>query len=322
MTAPDAPFTDLRERTIDMRRCPHHPRELPQGRTRRWHHMAAALAVVSLLGAACGDDDDDTDASATTEPAETESSETTEAVDDTADSSDETDGDLAAFCQGAIDGEAMFVAGPALDAEGNPTPDGLEQFSADIGPAIDGMEENAPEEITDDVETLLAGVRTAIEEGDASITETQEFFEADAAVDAYVYDNCELDGTQEITAVDYGYEDLPETMTPGQVGIRMDNQGEEVHEAVLLRINDDVDLSVDELLELPEAEAEQSTEFRGVVFAPPGEQASAVVDLDEGRYVAICFIPVGTTSLEDAGPGGEGGPPHFTEGMFQPFEVG
>ncbi len=33
-------------------------------------------------------------------------------------------------------------------------------------------------------------------------------------------------------------------------------------------------------------------------------------------------LPVGTTSLEDAGPEGEGGPAHFTEGMVQSFEVG
>lgn len=304
-----------------MQRLLRHSPEFPPGRIRRWRHVAAALAMISLLGAACGDDDDDTDASATSAP-ETDSSETTETADDTDDTDGATEGDLAGFCQGAIDGEALFTAGPALDEEGNPTPDGFEQFAADIGPAIDGMEANAPEEITDDVDTLLTGVRAAVAEGDESITETQEFFEADAAVDAYVYDNCELDETQEITAIDYGYENLPETMSPGQVGIRMDNQGDEVHEAVLLRINDDVELSVDELLELPEAQAEQSTEFRGVVFAPPGEQASAVVDLDEGRYVAICFIPVGTTSLEDAGPEGGGGPPHFTEGMVQPFDVG
>lgn len=285
-------------------------------RRRRWRHVIAAMAVVSLMGAACGDDDD---TSAPADSADGETSTTNEPTETT----EAAEGDLSAFCQAAIEGEALFTAGPELDEEGTPTPDALEEFSAQIGPAIDSIEQNAPDEIADEVETLLTGVRAAIEEGDESITETPDFFEADATIDAYVFENCELDGNEEIVAVDYDYENVPERVAPGQIGIRMVNQGEEVHEAVVLRINDDVDLSVEELLELPEEEAEQSTEFRGVAFALPGEEASAVIDLEEGRHVLICFIPVGTTSFDDAGPQeGGGGPPHFTQGMVREFEVG
>lgn len=277
--------------------------------------VLAAVAVLSLMGAACGDDDE------TSAPVDTDdrATSTSEEPDEPAAAAV----DLSAFCQSSIEGEALFTAGPELDEEGNPTPDGLEEFAAQISPAIDSIEQNAPEEVAAEVETLLRGVRAAVEEGDESIVETPEFFRADAAIDAYVYDNCELDGNQEITAVDYAFEGLPESVEPGQIGIRLDNQGDELHEAAILRINDGVDLSVEELLELPEEEAEAVTEFRGVAFAPPGEQASTVVDLEEGRYVAICFIPVGTTSLEEAGPPGDSDvPPHFTQGMVQEFEVG
>lgn len=272
----------------------HDPSEHRLSRSRRWRDAGAAVVVISLVGAACGDDD----ATSTSE------------------------GVLTDFCDAAIEGEALFSTGPQLDEEGMPTPGALEEFSAQIGPAIDSIEQNAPEEITGDVETLLRGVRSAIEEGDDSITETPEFFRADAAIDAYVYDTCEFDGNQEIIAVDYAYEGLPATVGAGQVGIRMDNEGSEVHEVVILRVNDDVDLSVDELLALPEEEAVMATEFRGVAFAPPGEQASAVIDLEAGRHIAICFIPLGTTSMEDAGPPDEsGGPPHLTQGMVQEFTV-
>jgi hypothetical protein len=37
-----------------------------------------------------------------------------------------------------------------------------------------------------------------------------------------------------------------------------------------------------------------------------------MLDLEPGRYAAVCFIPIG---------GGEDGPPHFTGGMVAELEV-
>lgn len=276
----------------------------------------AVVALVASVGAGCGDDGDDA-----ADPPETSAD--TESP--TTPPDDGTDVDLATFCEAAIGGEAVFLAGPALDAQGNPTPDGLEQFESDIEPFLADLEEHAPAEVAGAVETVVAGVRSAIEGGDASATESPEFFEADSTVDAYVYDRCDLDATEEIVAVNYAFDEVPETVAAGQVGIRLDNQGTEVHEAVLLRIDDDADESVEDLLALPEEEAMELTEFAGVAFAGPGEQGYAVADLDPGRYALVCFIPVGTTSLDGApGPDGEGAveaPPHFTEGMATEFLV-
>jgi len=51
---------------------------------------------------------------------------------------------------------------------------------------------------------------------------------------------------------------------------------------------------------------------------PPGESAYAVTDLEAGDYIAVCFIPVGTVSLD--GPPPEG-PPHVMQGMQHQFTV-
>lgn len=252
------------------------------------------------------------------------------------------DVDLATFCDAAIEGEQIFTAGPELDDEGNPTPEGLETFAQDITPLLDDMGSNAPAEVTNEVSLVVEAARQAVEQGDPSSTETLEFFQADDAVDDFVYENCELETTQEIVAVDYAYEGVPASLPAGEVGLRLDNQGDEVHEAVIFRINDDVDMDIEELLQLPEEEAESQVEFTGVAFAGPGENGSAVVDLAPGRYALVCFIPLETTSLEalfeqpaasegssdgsaaatEAGSEGSAeGPPHFTQGMVAELEV-
>lgn len=299
----------------------------------------AAVAVLALLGAACAPADEGTDGTAQEdEPAEGTDEEAEEI-------------DLAAFCDALIEGEQLFTAGPELDEEGNPTPESLEQLRTDMEPLLEDIEQNTPEEVSSEVDTVLSGVRTALEEGDPASIESPEFFEADAALDEYAYGNCDLENKVDIAAVNYAFQDLPDEIDSGQVALRMDNQGEEVHEAVVLRIDDETDLSVEELLELPEEEGEELAEFKGVAFAAPGDQGYAVMDLEPGRYAFVCFIPVGTETLdqlfeafaaeeeeaegaegegeqgEDAGQEGEAGeeqegpPPHFTQGMFAEVTV-
>jgi len=103
------------------------------------------------------------------------------------------------------------------------------------------------------------------------------------------------------------------------VAFDFSNEGTELHEMALIMINDDTTESIGELLELPEEEAEAKTTFIGVSFAAPGESDTMYADLEEGRYVVICFIPTGSTSMEEAETAD--GPPHFTQGMVQEFTV-
>lgn len=305
------------------------------------------MALLALLGAACGGDDGGGDAGA-------------------------GDIDLASFCEGAIEGEARFIEGPETDDQDNPTEEGLEQFRNDMEPFIEQIDQNTPEEIESEVDEVLEAVRTAVEEGDQSATESEEFVEAESVLDEYVYDNCDFDAKEEFTAVDYAYQDVPQTMDAGLIALRMQNEGTEVHEAVIFKFAENEQRSIQDLLSLPEDQGEQALEFRTAGFAGPGAVGFAVADLDAGRYAMVCFIPLGTKSLEaleEGGPGegaspeaaaspggtasptspvspttglttpaasptvagsppageqqgeGEGGPPHFTQGMVTEFRV-
>ena len=133
-----------------------------------------------------------------------------------------------------------------------------------------------------------------------------------------------------VTGVDYAFAGIPDAVDAGTVlGFR--NEGEEPHEMVVFRINDDVELSIQELLALPEEEVGEMIQHTGFALAAPGEDAEETVTVAEaGNYAMLCFIPVGTTSIPEGTPPPSGepmpsgigsGPPHFTVGMVKQFAV-
>lgn len=140
--------------------------------------------------------------------------------------------------------------------------------------------------------------------------------------------------TVEITAVDYGFEGVPDSVETGTELTLTNDSEDEVHEMVVLRVDDDETRPLEELLQLPDEEAEQVTTFAGVSVALPGDQGvtpeGPVVLSEPGRYVMLCFIPTGADpdayrqaiegDATDA-PQVEGGPPHVAEGMVAEFEV-
>lgn len=150
-------------------------------------------------------------------------------------------------------------------------------------------------------------------------------------------------GTVTVTGVDYLYEGMPSTVPTG-TELAFRNDGEvEPHEMVVLRKNDDVEETFEELLELPQEEALAKAEVVGGVDALPGQVAEDTVAVEEpGEYALICFIPVGTM-VTDVEPqesmgheshvvgslspnesdrvGEPSGPPHYTQGMLQTFSV-
>jgi plastocyanin len=134
-----------------------------------------------------------------------------------------------------------------------------------------------------------------------------------------------------VTGVDYAFAGIPDQVEPGTVlGFR--NSGNEVHEMVVFRINDDVELTLQELLALPQEESSELVQQVGFAIADPGEDAEETVTLAEaGNYGMLCFIPIGTTSVPEGTPPPSGaplpsgigsGPPHFTAGMIKQFTVG
>jgi hypothetical protein len=128
-----------------------------------------------------------------------------------------------------------------------------------------------------------------------------------------------------ITARDYEFEGYEELAATGDYAVSFANEGTELHELVVMKIKDDEERSLEELLQLPEEEAQAAIEAEvGGSFACPGQTADPVAFSVEspGRYIVVCFIPTGTlpttTPEEFQNPQG---PPHFVQGMAHEFTV-
>jgi hypothetical protein len=139
----------------------------------------------------------------------------------------------------------------------------------------------------------------------------------------------------EITGVDYAFEGVPETVPVGTSFTFTNGSALEFHELVMYHIPDDEERSIEELLALSDEEAEAIVgEPLGVSLAMPGEDGETVMGElaveEPGRYVMLCFIPVGADpevvaeamQSEGEGPPDLGdGPPHAVEGMVAEFTV-
>lgn len=272
---------------------------------------AGLLLGLALVLAGCGDDVNSADEPTTTTAGDTgDTTTTTEATSSTTTTAADDEEAAGDFCEAA----------PAVDvalAADEPDPETVEQALVDVEAA-------APEELSDEVATVTDAVRRVMETQDFEIFSEPELQEANLAVNDYLVSDCGFSEV-DITAVEYAFQGLPETVSTGPTAVYLRNEGQEFHEAVMFRINDDVTQSVEELLALPQEEAQTMTEFVGATFAAPGSASATSIELTEpGRYAVVCFVPVGMTpeALEAMGPEEEPqGPPHFTQGMFQEFTV-
>jgi hypothetical protein len=153
----------------------------------------------------------------------------------------------------------------------------------------------------------------------------------DAAPDAEVASVDDGDDVITVVAVDFAFENLPDSVAAGTRFELVNEAPEEVHEIVALRIPDDEDRSVEDLIALPPEE--QAALFAGgppamVLVTPPGAPGFAAVGdgtLDEpGRYAFVCMIPTGADADEfmaaaaesEGPPDVAGGPPHIVHGMW------
>jgi hypothetical protein len=236
--------------------------------------------MAGLLVVGCGDDEDGDEGADTTS--------TTAAGDDAP--SEE-------FCDAAVAVDAAF-------APEEPDP-------AEVRAAIETARDNAPEEVSGDIDTVLGQLDQAFQQGPSP-----EFNQASTNVDEYVLENCGFEEI-DVSGVDFAFEGLPEQLDAGTYAFNFTNDAEaELHVMALVRINDDVTESLEELLQLPEEEARSKVTDVGGVAAEPGESDTTLIELEPGRYAAICPIPVGSVG------GTEGsGPPHFVEGMAAEIEV-
>lgn len=195
--------------------------------------------------------------------------------------------------------------------------------------AIGALAEHAPESLGDAVGVLTEALTT-------QEFETPEFAAAYAALSDGAVEECGFN-TVDLVLSEYFFGGILPELPAGVTVFRAENIGEEVHELVLIRINDGVEETLEELLEMPEEESDALIGFAGIVFLFPGATGNLVADLTPGRYVAICFLPEGATpELIAQFPDGPPPPdaslpaelaalmeaaPHFVHGMVQEFTV-
>ena len=275
--------------------------------TTRRRRRALALATVALLAAglsACGDDDEDDAAGG-----------------------DVAAGDLTTYCEKTF--EIETIGEPDIDFESaseEEMQEAAKSFAGDdLLPLAREIEEAAPQEIAADIEVLVAAVEDVAETGNFEAFETEEAAAAGTRAHEFDLENCDWN-VAEVTAVDYAFEGVQASYPAGPTSFEFANDGDELHELIVMRKKDDTGESFDELLELPEEEAQAKVDMVGSVFAEPGEEGVySVMDLEAGEYLGICFIPTGLTpeAAEAAESGGEEpqGPPHFTQGMKEEFTV-
>lgn len=276
--------------------------------TRRTIAATAALASALFL-AGCADDDDPI-----ASPSEAVSTPTASAS--AAPSVDE-------FCDAKVAIDAAFLqGGPPEEEEGSesasPDPTVIgEGISASFSAPYEDLARTAQPEVKDSVDKLVAGLEDAIEEGNPEFFMDPEFVAADQVVDDFLKDKCDVEEIA-ATAADFEFEGLPTSSPEGLTALTLTNEGEEFHEMVVMRINDDVTESIEELLQMDEEETEGKIQPMGVVLAAPGTTATNFFDLTAGRYAVLCFISEGSDAEHEFQ--GEG-PPHFTKGMVEELTI-
>ena len=276
---------------------------------------AVSTAALLVLGA-CGSDDNDAEVSseATDDVASTDASEPTDAAVSTeapqpTDAPDATadDGevDLATACSTWFDADSAVISF-LFTGQGD-----VDSVNATIDAAIDAADPAIAQTIVD----LKAAAQSQFENPESEDGSDETLALYDETI-GWAGENCDVT-TYDVTAVDYGFEGLPEELSSGYTVVEFTNGGQEMHEMFALRYNDDTTETIDELFELPEGEAFSKITPVNAAFAPPGESSTVSLNLTEpGRYAIVCFIPVGSVGEAE----GEG-PPHFTQGMLHEFTV-
>lgn len=267
----------------------------------------AALAITTLVAAGCGDDDDDTASDDSADEAESDAGDSGSGTDD------------AAYCDASLAVET--APEPEIDyptATEEEIATGMQNWVNDVmKPLVDDVVAVTPAEIQGDVEIMTAAV-DQVAAGDPSAFDVPDVVEASNRVHQYDLATCGW-SSHSVSATEYAFANLPAELPAETTSFELTNEGEQVHELILVRKNDGITDSAQDILALPEEEVFTKVTMLGSpAFAPPGQSDYKVVDLEPGDYIAVCFIPVGMTGTDGPPPDG---PPHAMQGMVAEFSV-
>jgi hypothetical protein len=257
--------------------------------TTAWRVMVPMLIVAMAGLAACGDDGDDEGGGGGQPKAE-----------------------YANYCAAALSTEQYPE--PQVNFEALTPPQQAEvwkAYASGVAPLAETQRSTAPEKIRKDVNLLVDKVNEVRTTGNVAVLEEENTVEAAARVHEFELDNCGWAGDR-VDADEYVFRDVATSVNAGVRSFELTNKGKEPHELQLVRINDGVNESLRQLLDLPREQFIARVRPMGSTFAEPGKKNWVVADLAPGRYAMICFIPVG---------GAGEGPPHYTRGMLNEFQV-
>lgn len=112
-----------------------------------------------------------------------------------------------------------------------------------------------------------------------------------------------------VTATDFKL-DIPAKVPAGAVTMRLVNNGKELHQAQIIRLDEGKTMADFQQAMKHEGPPPGWVRFvGGPNGVPPGQETTSTATLVPGQYVVVCFIP------------GTDGVPHAMKGMMQPFEV-
>lgn len=262
-----------------------------------WSTICLGLAAGALL-VGCGGDGDEGDATAPADPP-------AESVDG---------GDV--FCDTflAVSGDT----GPDVDFESASEEEisaALEAYAEAFLPKLRALEAAAPAGLAEATRAYTGTYEEVLATGDDSAFD-DGFLDAERSLVDAAIDGCATDVIDVVTT-DYAFDGVPPSVEAGRVGLRLTNEGAEVHEALVYRRLAGATEPADALLELPEEEQASKLEFVAVAFVAPGSAGAALLELEPSDYVVACLVPVGTTTTDAE----VDGPPHTSEGMVAEFTV-
>ncbi|MGB5756553.1 MAG: hypothetical protein WBM50_06535 [Acidimicrobiales bacterium] len=217
------------------------------------------------------------------------------------------------FCAASVD--AYRLGGADSGEEGDLG--AAKAYAQAILPVAERLLASAPARVRADVEVMVSSARAAADSGDLSGFQAPEFAAAEANWHAAGVADCDW-AVFDVQLLEYEFSGLPDTVPAGVASFELTNTGQEFHVLAILRRNDGVTATFDELLALPDGEGFASLTDAGSGFAAPGQTGYALADLTPGDYIAICPIPVGATLGTEPGPDAE---PHYQTGMRHSFTV-
>lgn len=209
------------------------------------------------------------------------------------------------FCEDMINGE-----------DGVQLTLGEDPNAPDWNALLDSALAKAPGGIRNEVRQVVPLVKQAMasEEPD-TVFFSDNFRKIEDAIDRWVIDNCGV-RRHDVTAVDYRFENIPYPVWEGRFAIHLENTGKEIHELAVFKINDGVTESAANLVALPPEQLFTKIQFAEAIATVEGTEDDEVLDLEAGRYLYACFVPVGTTKNGDGT-----GPPHAQRGMYGELNV-